>query len=252
MNFLSTVYTLWLREMKRFIRNKSRLIGSMILPLLFLIVLGSGFNTYFTYRKDISYMEFVGPGIVGMQLLFASMFGGMSVLWDRQFGFLKEILVAPVSRFSIMTGKTLGTVTTSMVKSVVFLFAILIGGLVKTTLVGFLIVILFMLLISASFVSLGIAFAAKMNDPHGFQLIMNFIIMPIFFLSGALFPLENLPFWLNLLTHLNPLTYGIDGMRYALGGYNSFPVVFNIAILFIFWFFSSLIGTYLFKTMPAS
>ncbi len=167
-------------------------------------------------------MEFVGPGIIGMQLLFTSIFGGMSVLWDRQFGFLKEILVAPVSRFGIMTGKTLGTVTTSMARALVFLIALLMGGLVKTDPTGFLLTLVFMVLISASFVSLGIAFAARMDDPHGFQLIMNFVVMPIFFLSGALFPLENLPQWLTVITRLNPLTYGIDGMRYTLGGHNQF------------------------------
>ncbi len=197
-------------------------------------------------------MEFVGPGIVGMQLLFASMFGGLSVLWDRQFGFLKEILVAPVSRFAIMIGKTVGAVTTSMVKALVFLLAIILGGLVNTSLIGFVLTLFFMLLISASFVSLGIAFAAKMEDPHGFQLIMNFIIMPIFFLSGALFPLENLPYWLNALTLLNPLTYGIDGMRFALGGHNVFSPMIDAIVLFGFWLGASLVGTVLFKTMPAS
>lgn len=218
MSQLGTVYTLWLREVKRFKRNKSRLIGSMALPALFLIVLGSGFSSVFRYRSDVSYMQFIGPGVVAMSLLFSSMFGGLNVLWDKQFGFLKEILVAPVSRIGIMAGKTLGTVTTSMVKVAVFLIALLAGGLVKPDPSGVLLTVVFMFLISATFVSLGIAFASRMTDPHGFQLIMNFIIMPVFFLSGALFPLEGLPRWMMILTHLNPLTYGVDGMRFALGG----------------------------------
>jgi ABC-2 type transport system permease protein len=251
MNLLLTVYTLWLRENKKFIRNRSRLVGSMVLPLLFLIVLGSGFSGFFRYRDNVSYMEFVGPGIIGMQLLFTSMFGGMSVLWDRQFGFLKEILVAPVGRFGIMTGKTLGTVTTSMARALVFLIALLVGGLVKTDVTGFLLTLVFMILISASFVSLGIAFAARMDDPHGFQLIMNFVVMPIFFLSGALFPLENLPEWLTVLTRINPLTYGVDGMRYALGGHNQFSPLLNIGVLSGFWLLTSLVGTLLFEDMPA-
>jgi ABC-2 type transport system permease protein len=223
----------------------------MVMPLLFLVVFGSGFGNYFSYKNDMSYSEFIGPGIVGMQLLFDSIFGGMSVLWDRQFGFLKEILVAPVSRFAIMTGKTLGTVTTSMIKALVFLLALLIGGLVKTDAGGVVTAIVFMILISAAFVSLGIAMATVMTDPHGFQLVMNFLVMPIFFLSGALFPLENLPHWLSVLTRFNPLTYGIDGMRYALGGPHMYSPMLSGVILAGFWVVTSIVGARLFRTMPA-
>lgn len=246
MNFGITVYTLWLREIKRFKRNKGRLIGSMALPALFLVALGNGFGSFFRYRSDISYMAFIGPGIVGMSLLFSSMFGGMNVLWDKQFGFLKEILVAPVSRVAIVAGKTLGTVTTSMCRAGVFLAAIYLGGLVRFDFLGFFVALLFMFLISASFVGLGIAFASSMNDPHGFQLIMNFIIMPVFFLSGSLFPLEGLPQWLAILTRLNPLTYGVDGMRWALGGPHMFPPVFSAFLLVVFWALTTGIGAFLF------
>jgi len=196
-------------------------------------------------------MQFIGPGVVAMSLLFSSMFGGMSVLWDRQFGFLKEILVAPVSRIGIMAGKTLGTVTTSLVKALVFLIALLAGKLVKADPAGILLAILFMFLISASFVSLGIAFAARMSDPHGFQLIMNFLIMPVFFLSGALFPLDGIPWWLRILTELNPLTYGVDGMRFALGGPHRLAPLWNLVILTGFWVVSTLAGALLFRKMPA-
>jgi ABC-2 type transport system permease protein len=251
MRFASTVYTLWLREMKRFKRNKSRLIGSMALPVLFLVILGSGFGGYFQYRKGVSYVEFIGPGIIGMQLLFSSMFGGLAVLWDRQFGFLKEILVAPVSRSGIMAGTTLGTVTTSMIKAIVFLVALIVGGLVKSDFAGIMITLVFMFMISAAFVSLGIAFATRMSDPHGFQLVMNFLIMPVFFLSGALFPLDNLPPWLTVLTRINPLTYGVDGMRFALGVCHQFPPALDFAVLALFWIASTAIGTFLFRTMPA-
>ncbi len=250
-NLASTVYTLWLREIKKFKRNRSRLIGSMALPALFLIVLGSGFGGFFRYRSGVSYTQFIGPGVVAMSLLFSSMFGGMSVLWDRQFGFLKEILVAPVSRIGIMAGMTLGTVTTSLVKSLVFLVALLAGKLVTVDPAGILLALLFMFLISASFVSLGIAFAARMSDPHGFQLIMNFLIMPVFFLSGALFPLDGIPWWLRILTELNPLTYGVDGMRFALGGPYSHAPLWNLTILTGFWAVSTLAGAVLFRKMPA-
>jgi ABC-2 type transport system permease protein len=251
MNSAATVYTLWLREIKRFKRNRSRLIGSMALPLLFLLVLGSGYGGYFRYRGGISYMEFIGPGIIGMSLLFSSMLGGISVLWDRQFGFLKEILVAPVSRTAIMAGKTLGTVTTAIIRGLVFLVALIVAGLVKFDPLGLLIVLVFMFLISTAFVSLGIAVAAQMTDPHGFQLIMNFLTMPIFFMSGALFPLDGIPEWLLILTRLNPLTYGVDGMRFALGGPHHFSPFVDLIVLLIFWLVTTLVGTLLFRRMPA-
>ncbi|MBI5252768.1 MAG: ABC transporter permease [Desulfomonile tiedjei] len=247
----SAVYTLWLREMKKFIRNRSRIIGSMALPILFLVVLGSGFGGFFQYRQDVTYMQFLGPGILGMTLLFSAMFGGLSVLWDRQFGFLKEILVAPVSRVAIMAGKTLGTVTTSMIKGVILIVALGMGGLVKPDPLGLLLTLAFMFVISAAFVALGIATAALMTDPHGFQLIMNFLVMPVFFLSGALFPLEGLPGWLDLLTKINPLTYGIDGMRYALGGPYEFSPLLDFVILTFFAVSATLSGAILFQRMPA-
>jgi len=251
MNAWPAIYTLWLREVKRFIRNRSRLIGSMALPVLFLVVLGSGFGGFFRYRNDVSYIEFIGPGIIGMTLLFSSMFGGMNVLWDKQFGFLKEILVAPVGRMAIMTGKTAGTVTTSMVRALVLLVAMLAGGVVKFHVAGLLLTLVFMCLISAAFVSLGIALASWMTDIHGFQLIMNFVIMPVFFLSGALFPLENLPWWLNILTLINPLTYGVDGIRFALGGPYRFHPLLDLAILSGFWFITTLVGAFMFRRMYA-
>jgi ABC-2 type transport system permease protein len=251
MTFAPTIYTLWLREMKRFKRNRSRLIGSMALPVVFLLILGSGFSGYFQYRRGVSYIEFIGPGIIGMQLLFSSMFGGLSVLWDKQFGFLKEILVAPVSRIAIMAGTTMGSVTTSMIRALVFLIALIVGGLVKADPAGIALTLVFMFMISSAFVSLGIAFAARMSDPHGFQLVMNFLIMPVFFLSGALFPLENLPKWLTVLTRLNPLTYGVDGMRYALGGLSQFSPAWDLVMLLGFWACTTAAGALLFRRMPA-
>ena len=247
MNFAVTVHTLWLRELTRFKRSKSRLIGSMAMPALFLIFLGSGFGSFFRYRSNVSYMEFIGPGIVSMSLLFSSMFGGLNVLWDRQFGFLKEILVAPVSRIAIMGGIAMGHVTTSMGKGLVFLAALYAGHLIRLDAVGLVLTLIFMFLISASFVSLGIALASVMDDPHGFPLVMNFLIMPIFFLSGALYPLEGLPGWLKMLTYVNPLTYGVDGIRFAVGGPSHFSPVSDFLILMAFWIGATLAGAFMFR-----
>ncbi|MFC1835513.1 ABC transporter permease [Thermodesulfobacteriota bacterium] len=251
MNLAPTIYTLWLREMKRFRRNKGRLIGSLALPLLFLIVLGSGFGGFFRYRGDVSYVQFLGPGIIAMTLLFSSMFGGLAVLWDKQFGFLKEILVAPVGRIGIMAGMMAGTVTTSMLKSSIFLVALLLWGVVTSDPLRILLAILFMVLISASFVALGIALASRMTDPHGFQLVMNFLIMPLFFLSGALYPLEDLPRWLTILTRLNPFTYGVDGLRFALGGPHQFSPWLDLFAILAFVLATTISGAFLFRTMSA-
>lgn len=249
MNFAIPVYTLWMREMKRFWRSKGRLVGSLVLPVLFLFVLGTGFGRFFQYRNNVTYMEFIGPGIVGMTLLFSSMFGGLAVLWDKQFGFLKEILVAPVSRIGIMAGKTLGTVTTSMLRAGVFLAALYLGGLVRFDPVGLIWTVVFMLLISGSFVGLGIALASRMSDPHSFQLVMNFLIMPVFFLSGALFPLDGIPAWLKVLTVVNPLTYGIDGMRWALGAPHHFSALTSTSVLCVFFVATMAVGGWLFRHM---
>ncbi len=251
MSFAVTVHTLWLRELTRFRRSKSRLIGSMAMPAIFLIFLGSGFGSFFRYRSNVSYMEFIGPGIVSMSLLFSSMFGGLNVLWDKQFGFLKEILVAPVSRIAIMAGIAMGHVTTSMGKGLIFLAALYAGHLIRLDATGLVVTLIFMFLISASFVSLGIALASVMDDPHGFPLVMNFLIMPVFFLSGALYPLEGLPGWLKMLTYINPLTYGVDGIRFAVGGPSHFSPVSDFLILMVFWIGATLAGAFMFRRMSA-
>jgi ABC-2 type transport system permease protein len=246
MRATNTIYTMWLREMKRFFRAKSRIVGNLAMPMFFLVLLGAGFSSFIQFGS-VNYMEFIAPGIIGMILLFSSMFAGISILWDRQFGFLKEVLVAPVGRFSIMVGKTLGSVTTSLLQAFIILVAVMVFGLVSPTLIGVLLALVFMFLISASFVALGIAFASRMEDAHGFQLIMNFIIMPIFFLSGALFPLSGLPAWLENATLFDPLTYGVDGLRGSLGGVSHFPLWIDFTVLLGFWVFISLVGTYLFR-----
>jgi ABC-2 type transport system permease protein len=217
--------------------------------MLFLVILGTGFEGVFRYRSDVTYMEFVGPGVVGMSLLFSSMFGGLGVLWDKQFGFLKEILVAPVSRLSIVTGQTVGAVSTSMIKGMIFLGILVGGGLVSGNPLGVLMALGFMCLISASFVGLGLAFATRMSDPQGFQLVMNFLIMPVFFLSGALFPIDQLPYWLSILTLINPLTYGVDGIRYSLSCPHHFSPLVSFLALLGFWIGVATVAARLFKGM---
>jgi ABC-2 type transport system permease protein len=246
---LTAVYVLWLREMKRFIRAKSRIVGMLVMPLLFLVFLGFGFTRFSLpgFPADINYIDFLVPGIIGMGLLFTSMFAGISVLWDREFGFLKEIMVAPVNRVSIVLGRIAGGTTTGIVQGVLLLLISLLMGFRIAGVLPFLLALAFMILIATTFIGLGLIFASRMKDMQGFSLIMNFIIFPLFFLSGALFPVENLPAWIRYISYIDPLTYGVDGMRGVLIGVSSLPVLYNFAISIGFSLFMIFLGAYFFE-----
>jgi len=246
---LNAIYTLWLRDVKKFFRNKSRIIGSLGMPFFFLAILGTGFSSAFSFPgipEGVSYVQFLAPGIIGMVMLFASMFGGLSVLWDRQFGFLKEIMVTPVSRLSVVIGRIAGGVTTALFQGMLILVIGIFMGMAIPGLVSFLIAILIMALISVCFLSVGLIFATRMEDMQGFQIIMNFLIMPTFFLSGAFFPLSGTPAWLQTISSLNPLTYGVDGLRTVLVGIGQFPLWLDITVLVGFGSVMAIIAAYLF------
>ncbi len=246
---LTAIYVLWLREMKKFLRAKSRIIGTIAIPLFFLAFLGLGFTNMRVpgMPAGVDYMAFLAPGIIGMSMLFTSMFAGLSVLWDREFGFLKEIMVAPVSRVSIVLGRIAGGTTTSLIPGVMLLIISIAIGVKITGLLAFLLAVLFMILIAITFIGLGLVFASNMKDTQGFSMIMNFVIFPIFFLSGALFPLENLPSWIRALSYADPLTYGVDGLRNVLLGASSIPLIYDFAILSGFCIAMVLLGAYFFE-----
>lgn len=246
---LNAIYILWLREMKRFVRAKSRIIGTLSMPLFFLAFLGLGFTNVSLpgIPKDINYIQFLVPGIVGMSILFTSMFAGISVLWDREFGFLKEIMVTPVSRVSIVLGRIAGGTTTALIQGILILSISFFMGFKILGILPFLLSIVFMLLLAVAFIGLGLIFASKMKDIQGFSLIMNFIIFPLFFLSGALFPLENLPIWIRYVSYIDPLTYGVDGLRSALIGVSSLPIVLNFIILVGISLLMVFFGSYFFE-----
>jgi len=244
---LDAVYILWLREIKRFLRSKSRIIGSLAFPSLILIIIGTGLNSVFT-MGTLSYSEFLAPGMIGMVLLFSSISFGIMIIWDRQFGFLKEILVAPISRSSIILGKALGGVTTSMMQALLFLAVCFALGTAFPGPLKFALLLTVMVLIAVGFVLLGIAFSSRMKDFHGFSLIMNFVVMPVFFLSGAFFPLDRLPGWLKWLVYVDPLTYGVDALRYCMVNTSIFPIGVNLLALAIFAGLTTLAGTLLFST----
>ncbi len=247
------IYTLWLREMKWLIRAKSRLVASVVQPFLWLAIIGVGMSSTLTMPGNISYLQFMAPGIVGMTLLFSSTMAGVSVLWDKQFGFMKEILVAPVSRTQIMLGKALGGMTTSILQGLLLLVAAAAIGIRPPGVIELLQVLAFMVLISMSFVSIGLAFASRMEDPVAFPIVINFLIMPLYFLSGALYRVDMAPTWLSLLSRINPLTYGVDGIRGAILGssHAQFPMWLDFAVLGVFAVVMILLGGYLFKKIRA-
>jgi len=244
---MDIVYTIWLRNMKRFIRSKSRIIGSISMPLFLLLFLGFGLNAVVTLPGNENYIAFLMPGMVAMSVLFSSVFSGITIIWDKQFGFLKETLVAPVTRLEIMIGQTVGGATTAFIQGIIILVLSLFIGLVVDNPFRFLVAFLFMALIGISFTAFGIAIASRMEDMHGFQLIMNFIIFPVFALSGAFFPIKSLPLVMATATMLDPLTYGVEGIRYGLTGSSQIDPLICLAVLSGFTIATTAIGAYLFR-----
>lgn len=226
------------------------MIGALIMPLFFLIFLGSGFRraTLPNMPDGIDYITFLIPGAVAMSLLFSSMFGGLQVLWDKEFGFLKEIMVTPVSRLSIVLGRIAGGSTVSLTQGFLILFLSTLFGFRIHNLSGLLIAMAFMFLISFTFIGLGLSFASRMRDMHGFQLIMNFVVFPIFFLSGALYPVQGLPSILKPLVYLDPLTYGVDGLRAGLLGTSVHPLLLDLTLLAVICAGMVTLGSILFET----
>ncbi len=244
---MNAIYILWLRQLKRYFRAKSRIVGSLAQPLLFLIALGFGFGPIFKAAGQGNYVEFITPGIISMTILFTALFSGIEIIWDRQFGFLKETLVAPVPRWQIMVGRTLGGATVAILQGLIVLgLSYLIGFRIQnSSLIP--LALFFMLLIAFLFTALGTAIASKLEDMQGFQLIMNFLVMPFFFLSGALFPLSGLPSALTIVAKLDPLSYGVDGLRGTLTGVSLFGLTTDFLVLSVIVVILLGVGTYLFS-----
>jgi ABC-2 type transport system permease protein len=231
---VKAIYTIWLREMTKFFRERTSIASSMMTPILWLIVFGGGMGL--NIRTPVAgpgYIAFIFPGIIGMTLLFTSMRSGISIIWDRDFGFLKEILVAPISRMSIVLGKAMGGATTAILEGLLILMLSFIVG-ISLSFIQIVVLIPIMFLISLGYNGFGLSFASLMESFEGFQGIMSFIIMPTFFLSGALWPLTNAPQWLQILSLCNPLTYGVDAMRQIILHEGQFPLSVDIFIITAF------------------
>lgn len=243
---MKKIYILWLRQLKRYIRSKSRIVGSLAQPLLFLLAMGYGFGSVFQKAGQGNYINFLVPGIIGMSIIFTSMASGMEVIWDRQFGFLKETMVAPMPRLNIMIGRTLGGATVATMQGVIVFFMSLIFGFRPDNWLIAPLVIPVMFLVSLLFTALGTMVASLLEDMQGFQLIMNFVVMPIFFLSGALFPLQGLPKAIAIAASLDPLSYGIDAFRFLLIGASHRGLELNLSVLGIVTVILLTLGGYFF------
>jgi ABC-2 type transport system permease protein len=246
---LRGIKTLWKREVKRFMRERTRIISSFVQPMLWLVIFGAGLGSSIRGSVGFSYQEFIFPGIIGQTLLFTSMFMGISVIWDRQFGFLKEIMVAPISRVSIFTGKMLGVSTDSLIQGMIVL---MLGFLIGVKITPFIVaeIIPLMLLITLGTVCIGLTLASFMNSLESYGTIMTFVNLPMFLLSGALFPVNNLPSWLQWAVYINPLTYGVDAIRTVILGsayVSSIPMYMDLTFLLVFDAVMILVGTYAFS-----
>ncbi len=244
---MEAIYVLWLRQLKRYLRSKSRIVGSLGQPVLFLVALGFGLGPVFKRAGGGNYIDFLAPGVIAQGILFTAIFSGIELIWDRQFGFLKETLVAPVSRMNIMIGRTLGGATIATIQGVIVFFLTLVIGFRPYSIAALPLFCVSMFLIALLFTALGTTIATFLEDFQGFQLIMNFLVMPLFFLSGALFPLTGLPGFLQIITFINPLTYGVDSLRNTLIHSSHFSLSTDLAVLSVLTAIILGIGSYFFS-----
>ncbi len=245
---MSVIYILWLRQLKKYFRSRSRIIGLLGQPLLFLLAFGFGFASIYKKAGEGNYLQFLAPGIILMSVLFTAVFSGIDIIWDRQFGFLKETMVAPVSRLEIMLGKTFGGATVASLQGLLVFVLTLFVGFRPHTVLLLPAAFLFIFLVAVLFTSLGIAIASMLEDMQGFQLIVNFLIMPVFFLSGALFPLKGAPRAIDIIARIDPMSYGVDGLRYAfLSTGSDFGVATDFIVLGVLTALLLWIGSRLFE-----
>ncbi|HEX7627381.1 MAG TPA: ABC transporter permease [Candidatus Methanoperedens sp.] len=248
MSEIEGIYAVWLREAKIYVREKERLVSALISPLLWIFGFGGGLGSSVESMGGYPYQVFIYPGIMVMTVLFTSLFFGVYIIWDRKLDFLKEVLVAPVSRASVFVGKMLGGVTDAMVQVV---YLIIIGFFISIPFTPLVVLeaFLMLLLISIAMVSIGLVIGANLKSPEGFSLVINFVMWPMFFFSGALFPVSNLAPWLTAVTFLNPLTYGVDALRGIILGINHFSIFFDMGMLVLFAVIMMGIGVLSFRRM---
>lgn len=240
------IYILWLRQLKRFIRKKASIVGALGQPIIFLLAIGFGFGPVFAKAGAGDYIQFLAPGIIVMTVLFTSIFTGLEIIWDKQFGFLKETFVAPVYRFEILLGKTLGGATVAMIQGILVFLITLIAGF-RPDLASLPLAFVFLVLVAILSSALGAAIAARLEDMQSFPLIFNFLVQPLFYLSGAIFPINDLPLAMKFVTKLNPFSYGVDGLRGAFSGVSVFSPILSISVLVVVTMIILAVGAYQFS-----
>jgi ABC-2 type transport system permease protein len=228
---MDVIYILWLRQMKRYFRSRSRVLGAIGQPILFLLALGYGIGSVYKKAGQGNYIEFLVPGIIIQTLLFSGVFWGIQILFDKRFGFLKEMLVAPVSRLRILLGNALGGSTIALMQGImVFVIATILGFRPHDWLL-LPVALILMIILSITLTSFGAGIASMVEDFQGFQGINNFLIFPLFFLSGALYPLTSAPDWLKFLGYINPLSYSVDALRWALINQHHFSLAVDLSVI---------------------
>jgi ABC-2 type transport system permease protein len=228
---MGAIHILWLRELKRYWRSKVRIGTSLVQPLLYLLVLGFGLGPVYQKAGAGNFLQFIAPGVIAMTVLFSAMFSGISLLWDRQFGFLKETLVAPVPRIQIMLGRTCGAATVALLQGLLVALVCLVAGFRPVSLAMLPAAFAFLTLIAIVFTALGTTIGSSLKDMQGYTAAMNFLVLPVFLLSGTLFPLDNLPLLLATMTRVDPLSYGVDGLRATLIARSHYGVLLDAAVL---------------------
>lgn len=250
------VYALWQRDLLRFVRARSRIVGTFVTPLFLVAFLGFGFEgvRFASVPESVSYLEYLVPGILGFVTLFSASFSGLAVLSDREVGFLKEILVAPVPRTSVVLGRIAGGATTGLLQSTLVLAGTLLVGFRPASVLGLALAAVFLVGLSTAFIGFGLALAAGFRDTQGYSLVVNFVLFPLAFLSGAFYPLSNLPPAIRWVGYLNPLTYGIDGLRGALVGPEaaSYPLSLDLGAVALSAAVTVLVGAWLFDRVEAA
>ena len=247
MTEITGLYALWYRELKVFTRERSRIVGSVVNPLIWLVAFGGGLGSFLPIGST-GYIGFIFPGVLMLTVLFTAIFFGLYIVLDKRIDFFKSVLVAPITRVTLFSGKMLGGCTDAFLQAAIQLFFGIFFGIPYTAF-SLLIVVVFVLLLAMAITSLGLAIGSMLTSFEGFGLIQSFVILPLFFLSGALYPLDNLPAWMVVVTRMNPLTYIVDGMRGALYGINTFPLFLDLGVAALFSVVLIAVGTYAFKRM---
>ena len=243
------LYAIWYREFLVFLREPSRLVGAIIQPLLWLVIFGTGLGSIIEPGSvsGANYQQFLFPGILVMTVLFGSLFFGLYIILDKRIDFLKEVLVAPLNKSTMFFGKALGGSTDGLLQIIILMIlgAIFFG--IHFTLLKIILTLVIVILLLIAVTSLGLAIGSIMDSPEGFGLISNFVIFPLFFLSGALFPVTNLPFWLKAIVTINPVSYAVDALRAVILGMSSYGLALDFTVLIAFTFAMVIAGTWAFK-----